>query len=116
MANPSPYHLGNHQPPTFSYTPPPAPHLPYDDWIGTLATIAKAAKNKARKITTDYTKTQIKKAISKYQQLYDKSPKKINRKVFKNTDTPRLIVSWTDQITSSQTHKKLPTRYMPNNL
>ena len=36
--------------------PPPAPHLPYDDWIGTLATIGKDAKNTARKITTDYTK------------------------------------------------------------
>ena len=70
--------------------PPPASHLEHDEWIGTLATIAKDAKNKARKITTDYTKKQIKKAISKYQQLYDKSPKKINRKVFKSTDTPPL--------------------------
>ena len=69
---------------------PPAPHLPYDDWIGTLATIGKDSKNKARKITTEYTKIQIKKAISKYQQLYDKSPKKINRRVFKNVDTPPL--------------------------
>ena len=70
--------------------PPPAPHLEYDEWIGTLATIAKDAKNKARKITTDYTKKQIKKTISRYQQLYDKSPKKINRKVFKSSDTPPL--------------------------
>ena len=70
--------------------PPPASHLPYNDWIGTLATIAKDAKNQACKITTDYTKTQIKKAISKYQQLYDKNPKRINRKVFKSADIPLL--------------------------
>ena len=76
--------------PNHSHTtiPPPLDStLEYESWIVTLATIAKEAKNKAQKISTDYTNKQIKKAISKYQQLYDKSPKKINRKVFKSTDT-----------------------------
>jgi hypothetical protein len=70
--------------------PPPNPSLPHDSWIDALARLAKEAKHKARKITTDYTTNQVKKAISKYQQLYDKSPKTINRKVFKNTETPPL--------------------------
>ena len=71
--------------PNHSHTtipPPPDPNLEYESWIITLATIAKEAKNKARKITTDYTNKQIKKAISKYQQLYDKSPKKNKQKSF----------------------------------
>jgi hypothetical protein len=78
--------LSNHSHVTLP--PPPDPPLEYETWITTQAKLAKEAKTKARKITTDYTKIQINKAISKYQQLYDKSPKKINRKVFKSTDTP----------------------------
>ena len=55
-------------------TPPPNPSLPHDSWIDDLARIAKEAKNKAHKITTDYTTKQIEKTISKYQQLYNKNP------------------------------------------
>ena len=39
---------------------------------------------------TKYTKECIKKSISKYKQLYEKKPKKFNRKVFKNFETPPL--------------------------
>jgi hypothetical protein len=91
-----------------SYTPiPPPPHLSQSPapWLVELARIAKDAKNKARKITSDYTTQQVKKAISKYQQLYDKSPKTIHRKVFHNTDTPPLdclIDSFANILTSPQ--------------
>ena len=46
--------------PHVNLPPPPAPHLPYDEWIGTLATIAKVVNYKTQKIMNDYTKTQIK--------------------------------------------------------
>ena len=55
-------------------TPPPNPSLLHNSWIDDLARIAKEAKNKAHKITTDYTTKQIEKTISKYQQLYNKNP------------------------------------------
>jgi hypothetical protein len=74
------HEIGNH--PHTTIPPPPNPPLTHDSWIDTLASIAKDAKYKARKITADYTTNQVKKAISKYQQLYDKSPKTVNRKVF----------------------------------
>ena len=57
--------------------PPPLDNdLQKNDWIKELATLAKAANTQARKITTKYTKDCIKKAISKYRQLYEISPKK----------------------------------------
>ena len=67
--------------------PPPITTVSPTDWIETIAYIAKTANKDARKITTKYTKDCILKAVSKYCQLYEKSPKKINRKVFKNTET-----------------------------
>ena len=70
--------------------PPPNDDLLKNEWIKELATLAKIENTKARKITTKYTKECIKKAISKYRQLYESSPKKINRKVFKNLETPPL--------------------------
>ena len=76
--------------------PPPDNDLLKNDWIKELATLAKATNTQARKITTKYTKDCIKKAISKYRQLYEISPKKINRKVFKNLETSPL-----DYITDS---------------
>jgi len=60
------------------------------EWIKRLAELAKTANVQARKITTQYTQNCIKKAISKYRQLYEKSPKRINKKVFKNLQTPPL--------------------------
>ena len=73
-------------------TIPPLPTQEHNqqEWIQSLVEIAKTAKIQARKITTKYTQSCIKKAISKYRQLYDKSPKKINKKVFKNQETPPL--------------------------
>ena len=47
-----------------------------NEWIDTIAAIAKNANKEARKITTKYTKDCIRKAISKYGQLYGKSSKK----------------------------------------
>jgi hypothetical protein len=58
--------------------------------VDTIATIAKTANKKSRKITTKYTRNCILKAVSKYRQMYEKNPKKINRKVFKNTKTSSL--------------------------
>ena len=66
---------------------PPITMAPPTEWIDVIATITKNANKEARSITTKYTKTCIIKAVSKYRQIYEKSPKKINRKVFKNTDT-----------------------------
>ena len=60
------------------------------EWLQTIADIAKQAKLHTRKITTKYTQQCVKKAIFKYRQLYDKSPKKINKQVFRNQDMPPL--------------------------
>ena len=54
------------------------------EWIDAIADIAKTANKKTKKITTKYTKDYILKVVSKYRQMYDKNPQKINRKVFKN--------------------------------
>ena len=69
---------------------PPVTMVPHTEWIETIVTIAKNANKAARKITTKYTKNCILKAVSKYRQMYEKTPKKINRKVFKNTETSSL--------------------------
>ena len=71
------------------------PHPPVTDsipneWIDFIATIAKIANKEARKITTKYTIDCIRQVVSKYRQLYEKSPKKVNRKVFKNSETSPL--------------------------
>ena len=71
------------------------PHLPVttspsDEWIDAVATIAKNVNKEARKITTKYTKDCILKAVSKYRQIYENSPQKINQKIFKNTETSPL--------------------------
>lgn len=70
--------------------PPPEPHVPHTEWIDLIYELAKNANKQARKITIKYTRQCVKKALSKYKQLYDKSPKKINRKVFKNNETSPL--------------------------
>jgi exonuclease III len=70
--------------------PPPHPNINLQEWIKTIAELAKTANKQARKITTKYTQECIKKTITKYRQLYEKNPKKINNKVFKNQDTPSL--------------------------
>jgi len=70
--------------------PPPTEEHNKEEWIINLATIAKTANIEARKITTKYIQENIKKAISKYRQLYEKSPKKLNKKVFKNHEIPPL--------------------------
>jgi hypothetical protein len=76
---------------------PPTTTNPPNEWIDTIATIAKTSNKEARKITTKYTKHCILKAVSKYRQMYEKSPKKINRKVFKHSETSPL-----DSITDRQ--------------
>ncbi len=55
--------------------PPPPYNANPQQWITTLAELAKTTKTQARKITTKYTQLCIKKVISKYRKLYDKSPK-----------------------------------------
>ena len=60
------------------------------EWIKIVAKIAKTANIHARKITTKHTQECVKKAISKYRQLYEKNPKKMNKKIFKNQETPPL--------------------------
>jgi hypothetical protein len=52
--------------------------------------IAKTTKLQARKITTKYTKECIKKAISKYKEMYETNPKRINKKIFNNLEIPPL--------------------------
>jgi hypothetical protein len=69
---------------------PPVITTPPTEWIDAIATITKNANKEARKITTKYTKDCILKAVSKYRQMYEKNPKKINREVFKNTETSPL--------------------------
>ena len=64
-------------------TPPTA-------WVDAIATIAKNTNKEARKITTKYTKDCILKAITKYRQMFEKNPKKINCKVFKNNETSSM--------------------------
>ena len=68
------YELNSHT--HINIPPPPNDNLLKNDWIKELATLAKTANTQARKITTKYTKECIKKAISKYRQLYETSPKK----------------------------------------
>jgi hypothetical protein len=71
------------------------PHPPIintipNEWIDVIVVIAKTANKKAKKITTKYTKVCILKAVSKYRQMYEKNPKKINRKIFQNSETSPL--------------------------
>lgn len=71
-------HLHTHTP----ISPPLEPSLSNETWIKKLARIAKL-----RQIIQ---LNKFKKSISKYQQLNDKNPKKINRKVFGTNATPPL--------------------------
>ena len=75
---------------------PPTTNILPNKWINTIASIAKTANKEVRKITTKYTKDCILKVVSKYRQMY-KKPKKINRKVFKHSETSPL-----DSITDRQ--------------
>ena len=68
------YELNSHT--YINIPPPPNNNLLKNDWIKKLATLAEIANIQARKITTKDTKECIKKAISKYRQLYEISPKK----------------------------------------
>jgi DNA-binding protein Fis len=70
--------------------PPPLDNSLINTWIKEITILAKTSDLQARKITTKYTKECIKKAISKYKKLYETNPKRINRKVFKNLETPLL--------------------------
>ena len=70
--------------------PPPHPNTNPQEWIKSIAVLAKTANKQARKIIIKYTQECVKKAIAKYKQLYEKSLKEINNKVFKNQDTPPL--------------------------
>ena len=76
---------------------PPTTTISPTEWIDTIASIAKTSNKEARKITTKYTKHCILKAVSKYRQMYENSPKKINKKVFKHSETSPL-----DSITDRQ--------------
>jgi hypothetical protein len=71
---------------------PPLPnHEPLQqEWLITIASIAKIANTLARTITTKHTRECIKKATSKYRQLYEINPKRIHKKVFNNQETPPL--------------------------
>ena len=87
--------IRNHQHMQIPY--PPTTINPPNEWIDALAALAKTANKEARKITTKYTKDCILKAVSKYRQIYEKNPKKINRRVFKHSETSPL-----DSITDGQ--------------
>ena len=67
--------IRNHQ---HGNIPHPPTTSPPTEWINAIAVIAKTANKEARKITTKYTKECILKAVAKYRQMYEKSPKKIN--------------------------------------
>jgi hypothetical protein len=54
---------------------PPTTTTPPNEWIDIIAIIAKTANKEARKITTKYTKNCILKVVSKYCQMYEKTPK-----------------------------------------
>ena len=69
---------------------PPTTNTSLNEWINEISTIAKTAKKQARNIITKYTKECILKAISKYRQLYEKNPKKVNMKIFKHSETSPL--------------------------
>ena len=69
---------------------PPTTNTSLNVWIEEITTIAKTAKIQAINITTKYTKECILKAISKYRTLYEKNPKKVNRKIFRNFETSPL--------------------------
>jgi hypothetical protein len=68
----------------------PLPNQLPHKWLTQIANITKTAKNNARKITIQYTKTQIQKGITEYRKLYNISPKKINQRVFRNTENTPL--------------------------
>ena len=84
---------------------PPEDDSLINTWIKEIAMIAKTSNLQARKITTKFTKKCIKKAISKYRKLYESNPKRINRKVFKNLETPPLDCI-TDRNNKSKGHSK----------
>jgi hypothetical protein len=77
--------------------PPPNDAQLLNKWIQQLSILAKTANKNARAITTKYTRQCVRKAISKYRRLYEISPKKINKIVFKNSETPPL-----DSLTNRQ--------------
>ena len=88
LAHPILNDIRNHQHVNIPH--PPTPPVTHVEWINTIAAIAKNANKEAKKITTKYTKDCILKAVSKYCQMYKKSPKIINRRVFKNSETSPL--------------------------
>ena len=71
---------------------PPLPNqeLLQQEWLITIATIAKTTNTHARTIITNYTRDCVRKAISKYRQLYEKNPKQIHKKIFNTQETPPL--------------------------
>jgi hypothetical protein len=83
---------------------PPIPQ-PLDPWIQQLSNLAETTNKNAQAITTKYTKKCVQKAISKYRQLYELSPKKINWQVFKNNE-PSPLDSLTDRQNNILTNPK----------
>ena len=73
-------------------TIPPLPNQEdlQQEWLITLATIAKTTNKQARIITTNHTRECVQKTISKYRQIYEKNPKRIHKKIFNNQDSPPL--------------------------
>ena len=57
-------------------------HTEQTQWIETLATIGKTAKNEAYKITAKQAMLNIKTAIKKYRTLLNTKPKSIHKKIF----------------------------------
>jgi hypothetical protein len=72
---------------TVKISHPPITTTHPNEWIDVIVAIAKTANKEARKITTKYTKKCILKAVSKYRQIYEKNPKNINKKVFKQSES-----------------------------
>lgn len=70
-------------------TPPPNNY--HEEWFTNKSKLINTTHKATQKIATKYIKKCIQKAISKYHLLYDKSLKRVNKKVFKNIETPSLL-------------------------
>jgi hypothetical protein len=74
------------------------------EWIIIIANIAKTTNIQARKITTKYTQDCIKKTISKYRQLYEKTP----RKLIKEYSKTKKHLLWTVLQTNTTIYLQTP--------
>jgi hypothetical protein len=65
-------------------------NISLSNWIHELATIGKQAQKDARLIITKHNRKSALKAIAKFQTLIALKPKKGNKAIFQNNETPPL--------------------------